>query len=449
MTDPSKIVEDVLAAGKKISGADVTANVTHGLTKHVRFGKGMVSSTGDVDVTTLYVRVAFGKRAATASTTSTDSASIASLLERAAAIAKLTPEDPEELPLLGASKQALVANPNAFDKAWEKFAADDRAAIAKAGLQAGDDAQLQVAGYLEHDIWWSALGNSAGLRATDQQTDTQLTMTARTAVAGDGVGSGWGGQRSPRAAELDAKRVIATAVDKGKRSANPQKLDPGKYTVVLEPQAVGELITWLSFFFDARSADEGRSAFSKPGGGNRIGEKMFGDQIVLRSDPGATDNPCSPWDGEGVAIQPTTWIDKGVLTALPYSRFWAQKQGKTPTGGVDAFTLAGGTATEADLLKDVKKGVLITRLHYLRLVDPQTLVITGMTRDGTFLIENGEVTAPVNNFRFNVSPVTMLMNTDLLTRDVVTVAPPQDGGKIRVPALRTHEFNLTSVSGAT
>ncbi len=257
----------------------------------------------------------------------------------------------------------------------------------------------------------------------------------------DGTGSGWGGGTGHRAGDLDAAGLAKIAVDKAKASAKPTKLAPGRYTVVLEPAAVSDLFSWLTGSLGARRADEGRSFFSKPGGGSRVGEKLFPDWVTVKSDPTDPQLTSRPFDGEGVAVAPTSWIDKGTVKALTYSRYWAQKMNKQATGNPSGWILEGGKATRDELIKGVKRGVLITRFWYLRSLDPQTILVTGLTRDGVFLIENGAVTRPVTNFRFNESPVHMLAKCDAMT-------PATISQWIRVPALRTHEFNLASVSEA-
>jgi predicted Zn-dependent protease len=257
----------------------------------------------------------------------------------------------------------------------------------------------------------------------------------------DGTGSGWAGASSHRIADLDASAMARTAVDKAVASTRPRKLAPGRYTVVLEPAAVASLASVLADQLGARRADEGRSYFAKPGGGTRIGDKLFPDMITLRSDPTDAALATSPFDDEGVPLAPTRWIDKGTLRALSYGRYWANKQGKPVTGTPAGWILDGGTATRDELIKGVKRGVLITRLFYIRMLDPQGILLTGLTRDGTFLIENGAVVAPVMNFRFNESPVQMLARCDGLTATTVI-----DG--MRAPALRTQDFNLASLSEA-
>jgi predicted Zn-dependent protease len=214
-------------------------------------------------------------------------------------------------------------------------------------------------------------------------------------------------------------------------------------TVVLEPMAVTELLQFLSGSLNARRADEGRSFFSKAGGGTQVGEKIFGDAITLRSDPTDPTMPGPTFDGEGVPLAPTSWIDKGTLTGLVYNRYWAKKQGKQATGFPNRWALAGGTATRDELVKGVTRGVLITRFWYLRMVDPQAILVTGLTRDGTFLIEKGEIVAPVNNFRFNESPAALLANVEAMSRETARTSIGW-----RVPAIRAASFNLASISEA-
>ena len=299
-------------------------------------------------------------------------------------------------------------------------------------------AKVVIAGFYEHEARMYAIATTTGLWAHHAWTSSELTCTARTP---DGTGSGWAGTSSNRVSDLDARALAKIAVDKAVKSAKPTKLDPGRYTVALEPAAVAELLGFLSGSLGARHADEGRSFFSKPGGGTRVGEKVFPETITLRSDPADAQLAALPFDREGLPLAPTAWIDKGTVTGLTYGRFWAKKQNKPPTGQPGGWILEGGKTSRDELLKGIKRGVLITRLWYLRSLDPQAILVTGLTRDGTFLVENGAITRPVNNFRFNESPVHMLASCDAMTAGSIV-------GGMRAPALRTHEFNLASITEA-
>jgi predicted Zn-dependent protease len=428
-----RILGKVLQLAK---GPNSNAIVSLSATRHgnTRFAVNEITSSADVEKQTLSVTIQIGKRQASATTNQLDDRSLAEVVARAQRMAKLAPENPEALPPLG--KQVYKPAQNAADGATTNLTPEARAKAVGGALAFGKD--IVIAGYLEHMTRMQALASSQGLSAHHAWTTVDLRVTARTP---DGTGSGWGGGTGHRFADLDAGALAKIAVDKAKTSAKPTKLVPGRYTVVLEPAAVSDLFYWLTSSLNARRADEGRSFFSKPGGGNRIGEKLFPEWVTVRNDPTDPRLTSRPFDGEGFALQPTTWIDKGVVKALVYNRYWAKKQGKAPTGQPVGWVLEGGKATRDELIKGVKRGVLITRMWYLRSLDPQTILVTGLTRDGVYLIENGVVTRPVTNFRFNDSPVTMLSKCDAMT-------PTTIAQWLRVPALRTHEFNLASVSEA-
>jgi predicted Zn-dependent protease len=440
--DLEGVLELALATAKRLapSGAALV-QLESRRDANLRFARNEVTSSGDVDETTLSVEITLGKRHASSGTNQVDQASIEAAVNRAIGLAQVAPEDPEVMPPLGPQRYQQTAP--AFDAPTASLDATARAKMAREAMQLKPGDGLQMAGFLEHSAGRRLLGSSLGLRAGYQRTLATLSVTARMA---DGTGSGWAAGASHRAGGVDPGKVGAVARDKALKSARPTRLDPGRYTVVLEPAAVAELLGFMVFAMDARSADEGRSFFSRPGGGNRIGETIFGPNITLSSPLADPLLPVPPFGPDGLALSPTTWIDQGTVKALAYSRYWAQKQGKAPTEAPGGLLLAGGTATAEDLLKGVKRGVLITRFWYSRPLDPQTLLATGLTRDGVFLIEDGAVSRPVNNFRWNESPIQMLKNADALTRETFQV--PGDSVAIRVPALRTHEFNLASVSDA-
>jgi predicted Zn-dependent protease len=236
-------------------------------------------------------------------------------------------------------------------------------------------------------------------------------------------------------------------VDKAVQSASARAIDPGKYTVVLEPAAVANMLEFFVGALDARRADDGRSFFSKAAGATKLGEKLFPDAITFESDPMNPDTPSAPFDGDGLPLGRVAWVDKGVVSAFRYSRYWAAKQGKPPTGEHDCYLLRGGQAErQEDLYLGIKRGLLVTRFWYTRWLEPKAMSITGLTRDGVFLIEDGRVTGAVNNFRFNESPANVLASCDAMTK--ATIRVPTGGSVWRVPALRTHDFNMASVSAA-
>ena len=434
--------ERVLAlATAMVPGAGVFVRARQGRSANTRFALNEITTTGDVSESGISVEISLGRRHAAAESNQTDDASVRALIDRAATMARLAPEDPELMPLLPRQSYEVAASD--YDVHTAELSATERAEAIKIAVDRADAARLQTAGFFVHDAVERAYANSAGLRVWHASSSADFTVTARTR---DGTGSGWAGTEVIRASEIDAAALAKTATDKATSSANPQKLEPGRYTVVLEPAAVADLLAFLTEAFEARAADEGRSFFSKAGGGTRVGEKIFADAVTLETNPMDPETPGAPFDDEGLPIKATKWIDRGVATALNYSRYWAAKKGTAPTGQCAIAKLYGGTAArQQDLYAGIQRGLLVTRFWYTRWLDPKAVVITGLTRDGVFLIEDGKITKPVQNFRFNESPVTMLKNVDMMT--TATVRVPR-GGLWRVPALRTHDFNFASVSAA-
>ncbi len=431
----ARAVDEVRRA---MPGAEAQARVASWRSSNARFALGVVQSCGDVDETALRLSVVVGKRHADVASNQTDEASVRVLAARAVQMAKLAPEDPEAMPLLGMS--AYPTAPDAWDPALAEVSDEARASIARVAMATTRQAGLEEAGYFQNDAETFVVVNSAGLRIGTRRTYGEVTLTARTP---DATGSGWGMCASYRASELDAAAAARAACDKATRSAHARALEPGKYTVVLEPGAVGDLLGFLAGSLDARAVDEGRSALSRPGGGSRLGEKIASDLVTLVSDPGDAELPVAPFDDDGLPRRRLEWLDRGVLSTLDYDRYWAAKQGKQPTPSGGWHLLGGNAASVDELVAGVKRGLLVTRFWYTRWLDPQLALITGLTRDGVFLIEDGRVVAPVNNFRWNESPIHMLAGCDALTKQTWRV----DRGA-RVPAIRTTEFNMASLSEA-
>jgi predicted Zn-dependent protease len=272
------------------------------------------------------------------------------------------------------------------------------------------------------------------------------TVTARTP---DGTGSGWAGTTLNDFARLDAAAMGATAIDKAVRSQKPKRLPPGKYTTILEPSAVSDLIGMMvEDYFDQRAADEGRSFATKKGGGSRVGENVFGKNVTIYSDPHDPIVPGGIYSDDGQPALRTAWVENGVLKNLPCTRYWAQKSKLAPVPSPTTLAMTGGTTSTADMIKQTKRGLLVTRFWYIREVDPQTVLLTGLTRDGVFLIENGEIVAPACNFRFNESPVAMLNKVIAMGPSVRTYGEEVTDLPISMPTLLLDEFTLSSVSDA-
>lgn len=419
------------------SGADVRVSVWRGARANVRYARNEITTSGEGDEVAASLWVGFGARHAETSTNQTDAASLERLAQRAVTMAKLAPEDPERMPLLPPQKYA--AAPPSYDDGLAATSAEDRAAIAGRAIAEADGKKVQIAGFYRRQAGEHAIASSSGLSAQHRATEATYTVTARTQ---DATGSGWGGREVHRAADLDDLSIARTAIDKAVRSAGAKTLAPGKYTVILEPSAVQEMLSALVSAMDQRSADEGRSFFS-----GKAGAKVFGDAVTLTSDPTNAETPGAPFDHEGLALSPQTWIDAGRVKDLHVSRYWAQKKGLSPTGSHSSWRLAPGKAESIDeLVKGTRRGLLVTRFWYTRMLEPQTLTLTGLTRDGVFLVEGGQIKGPVANFRYNESPVNVLKNVEAMTKSTVRV--PSYGGIWHVPALRTREFTMASTSAA-
>jgi predicted Zn-dependent protease len=199
--------------------------------------------------------------------------------------------------------------------------------------------------------------------------------------------------------------------------------------------------------FDAREADEGRSFMTKKGGGNKLGEKVFDERVTLYTDPWDANAAVLPWDDEGLARTRMPIVTNGVVDYLQYSRYWAKLKGKEAVGEPGNLIMTGGDKSTMDLVKTTQKGVLVTRTWYIRMVDPQTVLLTGLTRDGTFYIENGEIKYPIKNFRFNESPVIMLNNVEEFGKPV-RVQPQEAPIVMMLPPMKLREFTFTSLSDA-
>ena len=430
----------------KAEGCQV--NLTAGADGNTRYARTQVTTAGEADNATVAVTSRFGKRAASVATNLLDDAGLARAVETSERLARLAPENPELMPLLPAQVYAEVP---AFSAATAGLDAARRADAVRTTSGASSQAGLVAAGLVQRVAGAGAAANSAGLFAYHAATTAVHTLTVRTS---DGKGSGWAGTahndwtRATAAAQLAAR-----AVRKAQGSRDATALEPGKYTVLLEPTAAGNLVTLLAFAVNARAADEGRSFFSKRGGGNKVGEKIVDERVTLLSDPQDTDLLTSPFTGEGFPLRRTVWIENGVLKNLSADRFWAAKQNVAPTplGGGFRLQGSGAVATSDDLIKSIDRGLLVTRFWYIRPVDQRTLLFTGITRDGVFLIERGQVTRAVNNFRFNESPIAMLNNLVAVGQpERVSTSESGDvgGPAVVVPPLVVRDFTFTSVSEA-
>ncbi len=438
--DTQGITKKIVALSKADS---CTVSISGYEDRHIRYAQNMATTNGSPSGVEISVESHFGKRVGSASGNDLSDEGLTALVDASERTAKLAPENPEFLPPLGPQK---YGRGTAFSPATQSASSEMLAAAIQPVLQQTQAKNLQASGFLEIGTSFSSFGTSKGLFVYDQETNALHTITARTP---DGTGSGWAGTTHHDFSKLDVAAMGSVAIDKAIRSQKPIPLPPGKYTVILEPSAVSDLIGILiGGEFDARAADEGRNFATKKGGGSRLGESVFGKNITIYSDPNDLVVPGSIYSTDGLPTQRTVWIDGGILKNLQCGRYWAQKSGGQPVPGPTTLTMVGGTTSTEAMIKQTKRGLLITRFWYIREVDPQTVLLTGLTRDGVFLIEHGEITKPVQNFRFNESPVAMLNKVTAMGPSVRTYGEESIGIPIAVPTLLVDEFTLSSVSDA-
>ena len=443
------ILQKVLGFSK---ADECQAELTGKRNGNVRFARNTVTTSGGSDTLRLDVRCSFGRRSGSARINEFDDASLEKAVRRAEELAKLAPENPEHVELLGPQK---YPDTKAYVPATANLTPAARAELAAASIKACKQQDLTGAGYLAQGAGFSAIANSRGLRGYQQETGVNFSVTTRTP---DGRGSGYAVADFNDVRSLDPGAVTLPALKKAALSRETKALEPGKYTVIMEPAAAVDLIGHMVTAMQARTADEGRSFLSKAGGGTRLGDKLMDERVHLSSNPLHPDLPGNKWSNDGRPLRPVEWIKGGVVSNLSYTRFWARKKGVEGDGtpartdgplgdeiGVfesrPGVIMAGGTASLDELVKGVKRGILVTRLWYIRSVDPQTLLYTGLTRDGTFFVEDGAIKYAVKNFRFNESPVIMLNNLETLGR-------PQRVNASLIPPMVLRDFTFSSLSDA-
>ncbi len=435
--------ERVVARVLEASRADgCQINLGSSVTRNIRFAANQLSTAGGVEDASLGVQSSFGPKHAVVTTNDLSDESIRRVVQQSEALARLAPDDPEAMPELPRQQYQSIS---AFFDATANLNPADLARAALTALEAARTAgDVTAAGFIATSANANCVANKSGLFAYHRNTTSNYTLTVRTT---DGTGSGWAATDDKDWRRLDIQGVARRAVDKARASANPVAIEPGRYTVIMEPQAVGDLVQLLAFALDARQADEGRSAFTSPNGGTKIGERIVDPRVTIISDPADPQLLSQPFDGQGLPLGRQVWVENGVLRQLFYSRFWAQRQHREPTGFPTGVKMLGGDSSLERMIASTERGVLVTRLWYLRQVDPRTILNTGLTRDGTFLVENGRVSRAIRNFRFNDSPLFMLNNLEAVGAPQ-RLAGTEAGGDVVMPTLKVRDFNFTSLSEA-
>ena len=396
------------------------------------------------------VTVYYGSRSASASTREMDDESLRNAVEDAQKRAQTARENPDGMPLVEGPQDYLpveAALPGAVE-----FGPAERAQMVKQSLDVCQKKGVIGSGYIPKVYQTTCTANSKGLFAYYQYAEASFILTCRTK---DGGGSGWAGLTGIKdVSMIDATALTEIAADKALKSQKPRAIEPGRYTTILEPRANARFLSLMTGLFNARTAEGtvGNYFSSKPGGSTKVGEKLFSDAFTLKSDIGNPILRQTPVGTDGLAGRPVTWIDKGVLKTLAYDRAWAKRQNKPATAVTinQSLVMEGSDTSIAQMIKTTKRGLLVTFFWYIRPVDPQTLLNTGMTRDGLFLIENGEIAGPVQNFRWNMSPLVGYNNITAVGKPVpIHTGESYDGpGTALVPPVRIEDFFMTSISPA-
>ena len=422
-----------------VQADDAIVSVRSETVSHLRFAANTFTTSGRSDDTTVRVTVWIGKKRGETSTNEMDDASLQAAAQQAGQLARIAPADREYLPTLGPqSYQPAIG----YVEGTADLSATARAKSISDVIATCEKSALVGAGFHEARTIATATATKNGNFDYQRSSLVGLSVTARTQ---DGAGSGYFYRNHFDPAKLDSTRIAREAIQKALSSRNARPLNPGIYPVILEPQAVADILFSPAFAFDARRADEGRSAFSAPGGKTRLGEKIFDENINLYSDPWNPELPGSHSTREGIPARKMYLIRNGVVENLIYSRYWAQQKGKQPTPGPVNSILESTVrpATLEEMIQAADRALLVTRFWYIRSTDPKTAAFTGLTRDGLWYIENGKISYPVRNFRFNQSVLQMLSSGK-----VEKIGVPERVERSLMPALLLKQFHFTSQSDA-
>jgi predicted Zn-dependent protease len=423
-SSPSGLLEAVLS---HVTAEHAEVSYEESREASTRFANNAITQNVSKRGANLTVKAAFGQRVGQASVTDFRPASLKECVAQAEAIARASEPDSEYLPPPGPQEYPEV---NGYDARVAGCTPEERAAGVRRATAAAEAGGLKSAGSYATNTYRFARANTAGLYHEQSLTDARFVMTA---MSDDS--SGWTQSGGHRWADATPGESAEVAVRKALDARSPREIEAGAYTVVLEPAAVADFFIWLSFTMDAKSAHEGRSAFT-----GREGERVGAPAVTVYSQPDHPEIPVLAAGEDGLPLPRTVWIENGVLKTLNYSRFWAEKTGRRFTGRPGNLIMEGGDRSLDDLVASVERGVLVTRFWYIRFVDPMKLLLTGMTRDGLYWIEDGQVRHGLKNMRFNESPLGCLDRIGALSG--LTRAGRSWGAY--VPAMRLDGFRFTS-----
>ena len=390
---------DFVQAAVEASGTpDAVAILTESRNASVRFGQNRITQNLDVFKRELRLIVGDGEKQATVTSQRIDIHSLAAIASEARSLLETSAPDPEYMsPVPGNQVYPVI------EEAWDDFTSECPAtarmeAVGKV-IDAAEANGLQAAGICGMQTLKTALATSTGNLVAHRSTSADLSFTMDKGLASSYInlsGTAW--------SELGINKAISSVVEQALMNADASEVEPGDYKIILEPEATWNLLMFLPWFMDARSADEGTSVFS-----DMEGKKMAGDGFSLSSSL-LGGQPGNPFSDEGLPADDVVWFENGVLKNLPCDRFTAEKTGRPPLFIPNTLDMDGREGSIQDLVSSVDKGILIRRFWYIRFVDQKTMKLTGMTRDGVFLIENGRIVKPLKDFRWNWRPLELFSN---------------------------------------
>jgi PmbA protein len=437
--DLERIAERVL----KLSDADETEVEIDAATDALtRFANNTIHQNVAEQTLHISVRTVVDGRTARATTNKTDEESLCRVVAAAASLAKNQPKNPDLLPMLGRQKYQKVVRHFAATAAATP---QDRARAVTRVCKMAEKAKQTAAGIFSSGSMQSVMANSEGLCARHEQTRAEFSITIL-----EENSSGWAKSNSPDIRTIHPDELAESASRKSADSRQPREIPPGHYTAILSPSAVLDMAGFLFYDFAGTSVLDKRSCLL-----GRMGKKVFGDNITIWDDAYHPLQSGAPFDGEGLPRRKVLLVDRGVPKNLVYSRATAKKMKVKPTG--HGFSLpneygeapmnlvfAGGDKSVDDMIRSTERGVLVTRLWYIREVDSYEKILTGMTRDGTFLVENGKVAGGIRNFRFNQSIIETLAKVEMLGSAVR--AAGEESFEMVVPAMKVRDFHFSEVT---
>jgi predicted Zn-dependent protease len=410
--------------------------ISGGEEQNLRFAHGAATTNRSLADVSLRVSSHIERRVAFVEIASLDEHAALRALERSEQIVRALPPDADYVPPLGPQHYEASRR---YDEKTGTLDMRALAAHAGAAIALGERRGVETFGCAASGRRFMAIVNSAGLFAYDRRAEIEISVTARNSADN---WSGWAGENAIRADALDAGEVARRACEKAAYDETPRDIEPGRHLVIFEPQATAELARWLLRALDARATEEGRGYF----GGKRAGERLFDAKLTLSSDPADPLAPESPIGFEGLARRARSWIDKGVVVSFYRDRAYARKTGAEAVAHPRGFRVAGGDTPIEEMIRATKSGLLVTRLWYANMLDPRSLLLTGLTRDGNFVIENGKVVAPARNMRFNASLAAVFANIGALGPSRRAWSAFADGAAASAPAMLVEGFPFTSRS---